>query len=197
MLDRIPLLYKRNYYEKVKSIASGNLIAYWPLWEGSGDVAYDISGNGRNGAYTAVTLGSGGIGDGKTSALFDGSTSFCNVYSTSFVNAFNGAEGTISMWLQASSATVWAGASDLQILRFVADANNYTYNQFRAASDGLRCLYTAGATAKSVTLANVNSADWIHVAWTWSKTADQFIYYINGYQSGSNQTGLGTWAGTL
>jgi len=49
-------------------------IAYWPMDEQSGTVAVDQSGNGRNGAYTAVTLGQPGMGDGRTAASFDASS---------------------------------------------------------------------------------------------------------------------------
>lgn len=44
------------YSDKVRSIFGTSLIAYWPLWETSGSVAYDISGNARNGAYSGITF---------------------------------------------------------------------------------------------------------------------------------------------
>ena len=50
------------YSEKVLALSP---IAYWPLWEAAGAVAEDISGNGFDGAYTGVTLGQTGIGDGN------------------------------------------------------------------------------------------------------------------------------------
>ena len=50
----------------------------------------DISGNGFDGAYTGVTLGQDGIGDGNTCPLFDGANDFLDFYSAGFSSAFNG-----------------------------------------------------------------------------------------------------------
>ena len=80
-----------NYVTYTGKIQALGPIAYWPLSEASGTTIVDASGNARNGAYTAVTLGQAGIGDGRTSASFDGSTSFGDLYSASLAGAFNGA----------------------------------------------------------------------------------------------------------
>lgn len=84
------------YYRKVKKIWGSSLIGYWPVWDGFGSsVARDISGNNRNGIYNNVILGQSGIGDGRTSGLYNGSTSFINIYSSTLANAFNGLEGLL------------------------------------------------------------------------------------------------------
>ena len=55
------------YYKKVLATEPANLLAYWPLNEGSGSVADNLEGTAaRDGAYTGVTLGQAGIGDGWT-----------------------------------------------------------------------------------------------------------------------------------
>ena len=66
-------------YSKRIQEFSGNLVAHWPLNERSGTVAYDLSGNGNDGAITGATLGQAGIGDGLTSQGFDGATSFIDI----------------------------------------------------------------------------------------------------------------------
>ena len=45
-----------SYDKKIRRIFGNSLIGYWPLDEKSGTVAYDRSGNLRNGAHTGVTL---------------------------------------------------------------------------------------------------------------------------------------------
>jgi hypothetical protein len=39
--------------------------------------------------------------------------------------------------------------------------------------------------------------DWLAVGITWSKAADQVIAYLGGAQTGTTQTGLGTFVGPL
>jgi len=64
---------QRKYSTVIKRMFGANLLAYWPLWEASGAVAYDISGNARNGTVTGATPAGGpGIGDGHTAFGFDG-----------------------------------------------------------------------------------------------------------------------------
>jgi hypothetical protein len=46
-----------SYTQKVKNLFGASLIGYWPLWETSGAVAEDVSGNGHHGQYAGVTLG--------------------------------------------------------------------------------------------------------------------------------------------
>lgn len=173
-------------------------IAYWPMAESSGTTVLDASGNGRNGTYTAVTLGRPGIGDGRTAAGFDGSTSFANIYSASLDGAFNNAEGTMMVWFRFLSAGVWTDATARQFFQLRADANNLAVIRRTTTNNQLQDQYVAGATAKNVSIVSLGgSLAWNHMAVTWSKSADQVIAYVNGAQSGATQTGLGVWAGAL
>ena len=186
------------YAAKVKGIASANLIGYWPLAEPSGTTIVDESGNARNGAYTSVTLGQQGIGDGRTAATFNGTTSTGNVYGASLAGAFNGAEGTFTAWLQMSGAGVWTDAAIRRYATFTVDANNIIALFKHSTNNTIRCDYKAGSTLSSVSSTAVGgSTAWFHVAITWSNAADQVKVYINGAQVGATQTGLGTWAGAL
>lgn len=183
------------YAEKVKRAASG-LIAYWPLWESSGTVAVDVSGNGRDGAYTAVTLGQSGIGDGRTCPLFNGTSSFVNVFSASLQGAFVGGEGTLSLWMRVANAGVWTDGVQRRGIRLAVDGNN-TINIGRLTTNNqFRWTYAAGAVTKSVTKSSLTTTDWMHIALTWSKSADLMVAYFNGTQEGTNNA-LGTWAGSL
>lgn len=182
------------YTNKVIALAP---IAYWPLADAAGaSVVTDESGNGRNGTYTAVTLGQTGIGDGRTAASFDGSTSFANVFSTSLQSAFNGAEGTIATWLRVSSSSVWTDATLRSPMTLSVTGSNVVRIRKPTTSNQIQGTYIANAINLSVTV-GTSSLAWLHLAVTWSKSADQVIVYLNGTQSGSTLTGLGVFSGSL
>src|SRR3990170_2401133 len=95
------------YTDNLRLLKPGHLLACWPLDEASGAVAYDSSGNARNGANTGVTPGAAGIGDGATVYSFDGVGDRVNVYSASLAGAFHAEEGTLLAWVKVSAAGIW------------------------------------------------------------------------------------------
>jgi hypothetical protein len=192
----MPWTNKINYTQIVQNTAPANLLAYWIMGEPSGGVALDSSGNGRTGAYTGVTLGAAGIGDGQTSASFDGTTSFNNVFTASLQSAFNSAEGTIAIWAKVSAVGVWSDGVVRRFITLQVDANNRVYIEKVAGANTFGFNYIAGGTAKSRNRATSTVA-WFHVALTWSKSADQVIAYFNGVQEGATLIGLGVWVGSI
>jgi hypothetical protein len=170
-------------------------IAYWPLAESSGSTATDESGNARNGAYTSVTLGATGIGDGRTAAAFT-TGSFCNIYGASLAGAFNGQEGSLSMWAQVSAAGIWTDGTNKALIELQVDASNVVRIRKTTTNNISQAIYTAGGTNKTVNITN-SATTWFHLALTWSKIADQFKVFLNGAQVGATQTALGTFAGSL
>jgi hypothetical protein len=182
------------YTNKVKALSP---IAYWPLADTSGTTATDESGNGRNGTYTATTLGQTGIGDGRTAASLDGSTSFVNMFSASLQAAFGSAEGTFAAWARVANAGVWTDAAQRRVIRFAADANNAVAMYRSTTNNTFSWQYVAGGTTLTRSKAALSTTDWFHIALTWSKTNNQAIAYFNGAQEGAILTGLGVWAGNL
>lgn len=182
------------YTNKVVALSP---IAYWPMAESSGSTALDASGNARNGAYTGVTLGQPGIGDGRTAAGFDGATSFNNIFSASLAGAFSGAAGTLALWAQVSGAGVWSDGTQRRFVRLNVDASNYVLIYRTAINNQIACEYSAGGTIKTRTISSISSTGWIHIAITWSASNDQVIAYLNGAQQGATLTGLGVFAGSL
>lgn len=185
------------YTNKVKALSP---IAYWPLAESSGTVTTDESGNGRNGVYKAAgepLLGQTGIGDGRTSALFDGTNDYADIFSASLAAAFVAGELTVQSWFKINAAGVWSDATDRRPLNLRADANNRLNMNKTATANQVACTYVAGGTSKGVNFTTAGPLTWVHLAMTVSKSADQLKFYVNGVQQGATQTGLGTWAGAL
>jgi len=180
----------QTYTQKVLALSP---LGYWPL-NGS---ANDASGNGYNGAATAVTYGTG-IGDGGQAGVFDGSTSFVDIYSAGFAGAFNNQELTLAIWCKVSAAGVWADAKARQVFRLRADNSNIAVLARTATANQIQSNYLAGGSTKPINDTSLAaSTAWFHLAVTVSKSGDAEKFYINGAQVGSTQTGLGTWAGAL
>lgn len=191
----VPGMRKRDrYFQKVLNIAPANLIGYWPMSELSGSVATDYSGQGNHGAYTGVTLGQAGIGDGRTAASFDGSTSFCNIYSAALAADVNPAEGGLMAWGKVSAPGVWTDSTIRRLVQIQADSSNRILLS-KIANNSLLAEYTAGGTAEQITTAQTPSG-FFSLLLTWSVASDEVKAYYSGNLL-ATRTGLGTWAGAL
>lgn len=182
---------RTTYTTRLRAVAPANLIAGWPLAESGGGVATDESGNGRVGAYSNVTLGQYGIGDGRTAALFNGTSSYCDIYSASLAAAFDGGEGTILAWVRAAPND---GTGRSILILQGSNSNNRIFLD-KPTAGGIRARYTAGGTAKTFATAAAPSG-WTSVIMTWSKTADDLRLYVGGALL-EQLSGLGTWATAL
>ena len=188
----------RSYTQKVLGTATANLIAYWPLGETSGGTADNAEGTAaRDGAYSNVTLGATGIGDGNTAATFNGTTSFVDIFSASIQSAFNNQEGTAAMWVQVTAAGVWTDGSFRRVLGLRVSGSNEVFIHKSSTNNQMQVGYVAGGTTKSVAFAVGPTLTWHHIAITWSKSVDQVIVYLDGAQTGTTQTGLGVWVGSI
>jgi hypothetical protein len=176
-------------------------IAYWPQAEAAGaTVMLDASGNARTGAYRAAgepLLGQPGIGDGRTSALYDGSNDYANAFSASLQGAFNGAEGTLACWFKVASAGVWTDATNRRMATFRVDTNNRVTLDRSTNNNQVSATYTAGGVAKGLNVTTAAQLTYCHLAITWSASGDAVKVYFNGAQSGATLTGLGVFAGSL
>jgi hypothetical protein len=190
----------RDVFAYTNKVVALSPIAYWPLAELSGTTILDASGNARNGTYKAAgepLLGQVGIGDGRNAPLFDGSNDYANVYSASLAGAFNAAEGSMAIWFKVAAAGVWTDATDRRGIQMRVDSNNRVQLFKTATNNQVQGFYNAGGTGKTVNFTTSAPLTWFHLAITWSKSADQMIFYFNGAQQGATQTGLGVWAGSL
>lgn len=195
LIKLIPPLFDTPYYRKIKHLFGNSIIGYWPLWEFDGAVAYDISGNGRNGAYTGVDLKYPGIGDGHTCPYFDGVSDYVNIYSASLAAAFNGAEGTIIIWSKVFNVGVWTDATTRYVFRFLVNANNFVA-LYKGGDNNFYWRYSSGGILNQVGL-TTTILNFMHMGLTWSKSNDRMRAFFGGSQTGVDQTSLGVWAGSL
>ncbi len=183
------------YATKVKSIASANLIAYWPGAESSGTAIVDESGNGRNGTYSGVTLAQPGIGDGRTCPLYDGVNDYGNIYSVSLNGAWLWEEWSIHVWAQVSGVGLWSDGLTHAVIAIQADTNNRIM-LYKSATNNFQFFTDMAAGIKTVTATRSDTA-WMALGLTFSKSGDAMKAYINGAQSGATVTGLSTGVGAL
>jgi len=186
--------FNRQYFRKV---LAERPIAYWPLWEASGSVAYDISKNGLHGAYDTVTLGQDGPGHGRSCALFDGANSFVNLYSAALNTAFDGAEVTFVIRCKMSDVSQWSDDGQYHLFRFAADANNQTLIKKQTDNTIIGQVRSGGTWVDKSQDCSGFTDDWYCFALTVSETNDRLRFFSNGVQLGLTQTGLGNWAGNL
>ncbi len=185
------------YSDRIKSLFSSSLVAYWPLSDTSGTVALDQSGNARHGAYVGMPALANVAAPGGINALtFDGANDKVNIYSAALASAFNGAEGSIMCWVKIGAAE-WADATQRNAFYISADATNRVEFYKATTSNQLATSYRAGGVAKALTINNVTPTDWFSFAVTWSKSNDRLFFYLNGAQINTPITGLGTFAGSL
>jgi hypothetical protein len=179
------------YWQRVRAVQPYRLVAYWRLNESSGSYAGDSSGNGYDGTASGVAWGQDGIGDGDTAAGFDGVNDYVAVYSEGLAGEFDGDEGTLMIWARrrlstSTGHTVRIGTTGgMSYLAIYYDLANGRFRFRREASGSkIQNYYTA-------------TTEWVCLAMTYSRSADELKAYVNGVQAGATVTGLGAWVGEL
>ena len=185
----------QSYTRRIQKMFGPSIIAYWPMDESAGTVAYDKSGNGYNGAYTGVTLGQAGIGDKRTCPLFDAANDYMQP-PAGFRTAFTPTEFTIFGWAIVSGVGVWTDGVTRFLMRILVDASNTTGINKNSTNNTLQFIYTAGGTTDQVFLGSQSSVAWMSLGLTVSVSGDALKAYLNGVQVGSTASTLGTWVGT-
>lgn len=186
------------YFKTVLTIQPTNLIQYLRLNETSGTTAYDLSNEGNNGTYTAgMKINNAASPDGDVCPLFDAS-GYTTPYSAGLnTDTGNKQELTIAIWMKVAAAGVWTDGTQRIIANLYTDNNNRMVFEKSATNNRISYYYAAGGTTNQVNLASSAPTGWTHLCITASKAADQVMCYINGAQTGTTLTGLGTWAGNL
>lgn len=175
-------------------------LGYWKLDEVSGTTAVDSSGNGHHGTYASVLLDQvDGAGPTMGRAPYFNGLTGCQVtVAPSILSAINVSEGTMMIWFKAASSTLWTSDNtDRLFFEFGTDLSN----RCGIAKTGPWMNYDArgqvilGGVTDAVNY-DAQGVDWFCFVITWSKSADQMKFYVNGAQVGATQTALGTYSGT-
>jgi hypothetical protein len=184
--------------DKVLTIESANLVAYWPLNETSGTTADNYEGTAaRDGTYSSDVSSIGtttGIGDGNTAPNLDGTNDYIDVVTVSLQSAFDPNDGTISLWTKLASGTWTDSSVDHWFTVHISSSNQIwirktnTNNQYQYYHEGNNTPIFEGVTGASTA--------WRHYCMVWSVSGDYLKLYVDGSQVGATQTGLDTFSGT-
>ena len=182
------------YTPKMQGIQTADQIGYYRQNEGAGAVAIDLSPQANDGAYTGVTLGETGIGDGETCPLFDGANDFNEIQSAGFAADWDGNEFTIAGWLKVSAGGIWIDGNQHNAITISKDVNNKLYICAAVGNNTLGFRFVSGGVDKTSHVAGQTSTGWLHVGLTVSATADEKKTYLNGLIK-ATENGLGSWVG--
>lgn len=173
------------YADKVRGFGP---IAYWPLWEASGTVARCLVNPAQNGTYSSDVstwpVGTG-IGDGNTAPAFDGANDRVDVLTAALTAVFSGSLGSMFMWVKVANAGVWTDGVERRIINLESAGGDYMMIRKLTTNDRLDWRYFRGGGAAVSETIVFNQTTWFPVGMTWSATANQVIYYVNGAQSGA------------
>lgn len=188
-----------SYMEKVRRIRQSNLVGYWPLNENDLAYTYDWGPNAYNASATAVTPANRNIygKDGGPCFEFDGSTSYVDIYAA-LASAIT-TIGTVSVWM-ACDKEYLDGTTLGRIFTMSADTDNALLIEKTATANTFRMAYIAGGTTVAVSPTIYSAGlfpEWRHLAITMTVAGDAVKVYVDGLQSGSTQTTLGTWSGAV
>lgn len=189
-LPRNPFV-QMTYTEKVVFLFGDSLLAYWVFGDSRGP-ATDYSGNSRDGTYHKCITGAG-IGDGNNASIFNGSTSYVELYTDSLRDAFNGSEGSLSLWIKASSASIWSDGHDHSPFTLGTSMRNEIYIDHLSAGYIL-AMYRAGLV-ETYYYDRIIDANWHHYGFAWNKSINLFDVYRDGIQLTGRvgPASLGTW----
>jgi len=171
-------------------VADSDCVALYHLDDESGSLV-DATANGHDGTNGGMDYQA----TGKFNYGIESDSATDNVDISAISTSFNGSEGTLELWFQASIATV-LDSGDSTLCTLEVDANNKV--TIAIVSGQLSFSYVAGGTTSSV-VADHPSADteFHHYMISWSSTSDEVKAFVDDSQFGTTQTGLGTWAGSI
>jgi hypothetical protein len=178
----------------MQGIQTADQIGYWRQTEAAGAAAIDLSPQANDGAYTGVTLGETGIGDGETCPLFDGANDFNEIQSVGFAADWDGNEFTIAGWLKVSAGGIWIDGLQHNAITISKDGNNQLYICAAVGNNTMGIRFVSGGVDKTSHLAGITSTGWLHVGLTVSETDDEKKTYLNGLIK-ATENGLGSWVG--
>ena len=157
-------------------------LGWWPLTDGAGVIARDISGNGYNGTMTSgATFTSSNIG---TVGFFDGVNDYCTTGSAALL--VDGSVGSMSFWFKSNASQVskrlfefGSAATTGRSIGVLVRGTGEVAFRYRQSS--------VNYNVDGPTLASLGS-DWNFAVATWD-TSDNINLYINNIKYSSTRSG--------
>jgi hypothetical protein len=156
----------------VSSTASAELVAHWPLDEGSGTVAHDTSGNGNDGTFNGEPQWVSGFTGGALE--FDGVDDYVAIGDLDLTGSF-----TLTFWMRPSSLP--GGWHSVVMKEYDYGFEFDGTNLLGRVGDG------AGGWGATVTTTISEPAVWYHIALTWN--GSDLEMFIDASSVGQN-TGI-------
>jgi hypothetical protein len=165
-------------------IVSAGLLGYWSFNEGTGNKAYDFSGNNRHGTLVGVPTRVNGFVGGALS--FNGSTQYVDTVNLlSAVTTFS-----FSVWLKPTALADWKGI----VSKYVDDNHCITLQTNTAGNIALDVDDTvAGSNYGQTGTGILANGKWSHIVMTYdgagAANADRIKLYVNNVATVVNFTG--------
>jgi len=161
------------------SVTLGDLVAHWPMDEGSGDTTVDGTGNGHDGSLKdGVAWETTDVHVGAAALSFDGTDDYVEVPDHEALDLFN--EFTIAAWIKLSEAGI-SGRRPIASKEFNPDSNRgweFKVNNGQLAMQ----LYSTAADEGKLTITGsttMQAGEWYHVAGVYRSSGPE-QFYVNG-----------------
>jgi len=173
--------------------ADQGLVGWWKFDEGSGTVAADSSGNGRDGTLVSNPVWrQDGVYNGCL--FFDGAQSHVSVPSQNSLNPGDGSF-TVAFWANVETAPGTAGATNWDLAVNKRDSGSVGYyigadrNQGSTDQTGYRfMLGDTGATRRDTPFVTVPLAEWVFVAAVLDRESNEHRISVDGGQNWATAT---------
>lgn len=161
------------------------LLGWWPTREGSGSIAYDVSGNGNNATWYGTPSGNNG---------------YYQSYNSTYAGIFDGGDnylGTSVSWPTSGSLSLWADPAGIASWKSPAGwkygASSGGYILIDEGSGGnWRAVFNSSGLAEAdvQSTSSISTNAWSHLVMTWNKVGvtTTIALYVNATLQGSTTT---------
>ena len=190
-----------DYKTKILGLFGSANIQTLPLDETSGTNANDISPQNNDGTYFSVDLANADApsGIGGKCPYMDGGNEYVTAYSAGLASDFNGAEGSLFVWMKVENAGVWTDGRFHRVALFKHNASGQGVGIFKQNTNNtIRFFRTdsVGTKTRDTTIIGGNTA-WNLVVLTWSVSNNRLRGYVNNAQVGADVTSLAAITQTI
>lgn len=193
----VPIAGGLSFLEYIATIAPAGLILLAPLNETTGTTADDKSAQDNNGTYRAATmLNQTSFLTGEGAPKWTPASADYISLPASFLADFNPDEYCVNLWFKVRAASVWSDSAVRELIELNRDTNNRALIFKNSTANQIIFRHLMASTLTQVTL-TISDTGWNMLTQKASKSGDSLKAFLNGIQTGTTQTGLGTAAGAI